>query len=377
MQFYIPDLFGNRTPLIYIINKYLNPFFFDFEKYRTSVFFFSLIGPVFLYKILKIKFKEVDNKILFFIASLVYLSPYYRTSAFWGLNENYGIISSFISLYLIETFIRSDNRNILKFILIIFFSSITVYFDLKLLIIPLYCFYKIIKLDININFKIISLILYFLFSLPYLYLIYIWQGLVPPLTQLENPNTVTSYKDIKNIYFIHIGYAATIIAFYTLPLIFFMKKEIINNLKNIIFNYKFLIIIILSFLYVIFNFFILDFEKFTVTDYWIGLGVVHKLSLMLTESIRYQELITYIFILLSLSFVSIFFILNKSDFILLSYFLIISLFLWPLMQEYFDPIILIIALCLLKSVININKFNSSILFGYLSIFLIIANLYYS
>ena len=156
-----------------------------------------------------------------------------------------------------------------------------------------------------------------------------------------------------------------------------MKKEIINNLKNIIFNYKFLIIIILSFLYVIFNFFILDFEKFTVTDYWIGLGVVHKLSLMLTESIRYQELITYIFIFFSLSFVSIFFILNKSDFILLSYFLIISLFLWPLMQEYFDPIILIIALCLLKSVININKFNSSILFGYLSIFLIIANLYYS
>ena len=72
-----------------------------------------------------------------------------------------------------------------------------------------------------------------------------------------------------------------------------MKKEIINNHKNIIFNYKFLIIIIYHFciLYLIFHF---RFEKFI--DYWIGLGVVHKLSLMLTESIRYQELITYIFI---------------------------------------------------------------------------------
>ena len=125
------------------------------------------------------------------------------------------------------------------------------------------------------------------------------------------------------------------------------------------------------------NFFILDFEKFTVTDYWIGLGVVHKLSLILTESIRYQELLTYFFILLSLSFISVFFILKKFDFYLISYFLIISLFLWPLMQEYFDPIILIIAFCLFNSIKTFNKLNSFFLFGYLSIFLIIANLYYS
>ena len=193
-------------------------------KSTEQVCFFSLIGPVFLYKILKVRFKEVDNKILFFIASLVYLSPYYRTSAFWGLNENYGIISSFISLYLIETFIRSDNRNILKFILIIFFSSITVYFDLKLLIIPLYCFYKILRLNISNNFKIISLIFYSLLSLPYLYLIYVWQGIVPPLTQLKI-QILLLVCDIKNIYFIHMGYAATIIAFYTFPLILFFKKD--------------------------------------------------------------------------------------------------------------------------------------------------------
>tara|TARA_B100001989_G_C24527505_1_gene459551 strand:- start:926 stop:1567 length:642 start_codon:yes stop_codon:yes gene_type:complete len=213
--------------------------------------------------------------------------------------------------------------------------------------------------------------------LPYLYLIYIWQGLVPPLTQLENPNTVTSFTDIKNIYFIHTGYAATIIAFYTFPLILFFKKDTLINFKDIIFSYKFALIIFLSFLYVMINFFILDFEKFTVTDYWIGLGVVHRLSLILTESIRYQELLTYFFILLSLSFISVFFILKKFDFYLISYFLIISLFLWPLMQEYFDPIILIIAFCLFNSIKTFNKLNSFFLFGYLSIFLIIANLYYS
>ena len=47
-----PDLYGNRPPLIYILNKYLNPFFNDFEKYRLTVFTLSLLGPIFLYNLL-------------------------------------------------------------------------------------------------------------------------------------------------------------------------------------------------------------------------------------------------------------------------------------------------------------------------------------
>ena len=39
-----PELFGNRTPLIYILNKLFNPLFSDFEKYRISTFLFSLLG---------------------------------------------------------------------------------------------------------------------------------------------------------------------------------------------------------------------------------------------------------------------------------------------------------------------------------------------
>ena len=50
-----PDLFGNRPPLIYIINKIFNPFFDDYEKYRLVVFFMSLLGPIFFYKCFNIK----------------------------------------------------------------------------------------------------------------------------------------------------------------------------------------------------------------------------------------------------------------------------------------------------------------------------------
>ena len=60
-----PELFGNRPPLIYIINKLFNPFFYDFEKYRLIVFLLSLSGPLIFYQTLRIRFHNVDKKILF------------------------------------------------------------------------------------------------------------------------------------------------------------------------------------------------------------------------------------------------------------------------------------------------------------------------
>ena len=51
-----PDLFGNRTPLIYVIHKLINPFFGDYEKFRVIVFLISLIGPIILFKLLLIAF---------------------------------------------------------------------------------------------------------------------------------------------------------------------------------------------------------------------------------------------------------------------------------------------------------------------------------
>ena len=69
--------------------------------------------------------------------------------------------------------------------------------------------------------------------------------------------------------------------------------------------------------------------------------------------------------------------LNKLDFIYLTYFFLISLILWPLMQEYFDPIIFILAFSIFKSIRYFNKSNSIFLFSYYFIFLIIANIHYN
>lgn len=369
------ELIGNRPPLIYIINKLFNPFFNDFEKYRLTVFLLSLIGPLIFYQALKIRFHTVDKKILFLISSLIYLSPYYRTSGYWGLNENYGIFTMFIAFFYLEKF-NLDN-NLKNIFLLIFFSSITVYFDQKFLLVPLICFLYTFFSKISVRNKFIILIAYFVLSIPYLYLLYRWNGIVPPKTQLANPKTITSISDLKLIYYIHVGYAATLIGFYLLPVILFTKKNFLKRIKEYFFLKKTYLYLILFILFNLYNLIYFDFEQFTITDYWVGLGIVHKLSLIITSKLYLQEIITYIFFFFSFIVLLFYYYESKHDGVLIGYFIFISLLLWPLMQEYFDPTILVIAFSLFKSVKNFNKINSLLIFSYFSIFLIIANLYYS
>ena len=373
-----PDLFGNRTPLIYVLNKLINPFFYDFEKYRLSVFILSIFGPVFLYQLLKLKFYNVDRKILLLISSIVYLSPYYRTSAYWGLNENYGIITMVLSFLFLIKFLKFKKKRNINVFGIILFSTLTIYFDQKFLIVPLICYINMILFKSNLNFKITISLIYGVLALPYLYLFYKWGGIVPPVTQLSNPKTITSVSDLNMIYFIHIGYASTMIAFYLLPIMLFTGKLvfIIHNLKKLISkksNYIFFLLILFFFIYLIdFNF-----EKYTTQDHWVGLGIIHKLTQLLFKQTILQEITTYGFFLFSFVVLLYFINLSKLDGLYISYFLLISLFLWPLMQEYFDPIILIISLILFNSVKHFTKFNSVFLFFYTATFLIIANIYYA
>ena len=94
-----PDFFGNRTPLLYILHILFNPFIFNIDSYRLTVFCISFLAPLIFYICLTQKFKHIDKTILFFISSFILLSPYYRTSAYWGLEINYGIIAMLASIF--------------------------------------------------------------------------------------------------------------------------------------------------------------------------------------------------------------------------------------------------------------------------------------
>ena len=208
------------------------------------------------------------------------------------------------------------------------------------------------------------------------YLIFLWKGLAPSLTQQSNPNTITSLSRLDFLWFEHLGYASTMIAFYLLPLLFFKNKNLFLLIKNFFTekNNYFIVFFFLIYLVYLLNFF--DYKEFTTEKYWIGLGYVHKISLLLFNDYLLQEIFTYFAFFISWMIIFIFIGKSLNDFLIIFYFYFLSLLLWPLMQEYFDPIILLMVFTIFSSKLFISYKNSIFLFIYLSIFLIAANIYY-
>ena len=58
-----PDFFGNRTPLLYILHILFNPFIFNIDSYRLTVFCISFLSPLIFYICLTQKFKNIDKTI--------------------------------------------------------------------------------------------------------------------------------------------------------------------------------------------------------------------------------------------------------------------------------------------------------------------------
>ena len=373
------DLFGNRTPLIYIINKILNPFFYEYEKYRITVFLFSLTGPIVIYLCLKNRYPKTNNELIILLSSIILLSPYYRTSGYWALNENYGLVTSLISLLFLNLYLENikiiKKRNIFLFFTI-FFSSLSVYFDLKLIIIAIICFFYLMNSKIEIKLKSYTFLIYLILGLPYLFLILEWNGIVPPRTQAANINTATNLSRLGDLHVYHLGYVSTIIGFYLFPFLFLKEKNFFQIIYDFFRTKWSLLILIIPILYVLYIYLSIEFKSYTVDDYWIGLGVVNKTANILFDDIYKKEIFTYFIFFLSWIVICLY-VDNLIDFLILSFFFVISLFLWPLMQEYFDPIIIILCLMIFKTKMKLNYYNIYFLFFYFAVFLTIANIYYS
>ena len=374
------DFFGNRTPFFYVINYLFNPFINNIYSYRVSIFIFSLLGPLLLYKCLKIKFKYIDKKNLFIISSIIILSPYYRTAAYWGLEINYAIISMLATYFFyLKIDFKKNNLSLKNLLFLILFSSLSIYFDQKFLFLPILVFFKIISSNFTYKTKIISFFFYMILALPYVYLIYKWQGIVPPSTQLTNTFTVTNLSRVNFLHLEHIGYATSIIAFYTVPLFIFIKLDSLQIFKNKIFRKELFILLTLLIIYLIYLILNIDFEFYTIEKYSrynFGLGITHKLSILLFENIRIREIFTY----LSFTFSSIilFFYLEKKliEIFILFFFYFFSLFVFPIMKEYFDLVVTFTFLLIFNKKIKIN-FKRTVLFtSYFALYLVGCIIYY-
>ena len=93
-------LFKDATwPFSNIINAYLNPFSDDITNFQLSntiiSFFIFLIFAIILKRVfLHVKFIDI-----LLTSSVIIILPFFRTSAFWGKNENYGWLFLMLALY--------------------------------------------------------------------------------------------------------------------------------------------------------------------------------------------------------------------------------------------------------------------------------------
>ena len=370
------NFLSNRPPLLYMMHASLNPFVENVIAYRRSVFIISLSAPVLFYFCLKQKFNNKDNLLLILIASTIFLSPYFRTSSYWGLEENYGIVSLLLTFLFLNFFLKNKNeygyKIYFQLFLLIFFSSLCIYFDQKLLIIPIICFLSIITSKKIIKLKLFSICFYFILSLPYIYLIILWDGIFP--------NTLTSARNLGDkLYLDHVGYTSTIIAFYFVPFLLFKGKDLSTEIKNFFLKKNNYYLILLFCIYILYLLVLSNFlgQNALNIDVSTGKGFIHKSSLILFKNnFIIREAFIYLSFLISWLIVLIFIGKNFKNGLILLYFFLASVLTLPLMQEYFDPLIFIMIFTFFSSKLFITYKNVIILFFYFSIFLVGSNIYY-
>jgi len=299
---------------------------------------------------------------LVFVTSIILLSPYFRTSSYWGLEENYALLTTLLTyIFFIKFIKKKNNKNIF---LLTFFASLTVYFDIKFLIVPLITFFKIINSKIILKKKIQTIVLFFLFSLPYVYLIFLWKNIIPTNDAIN--------RNAGLLFFQNIGYSITLIFFYIFPFIIINIRNFYNNFIKLLKNKFFFLFLIIIFTYLIFFIFYYNISLETK----LGKGYAYKLAILLFENYILQKIFLSLIILIGYFSIIVFFNNKLGDFLIIIYFIFFPIFVYPLMQEYYDPVLFIMFFLFFFKKIEINFSKVLILYIYFFCFLIFAFNYY-
>jgi len=362
---------STRSPGFYVFNKYLNPFVSNLLFFQGYITVFSLLIPVLLFLNLKIKFKDTNIYFLILISSLILLSPYLRTSAFWGLEENFGIVMVGFSALFLQLY--NDHRfkkySIVFLICLALFSSLCVYSDQKLIIIPFLSLIFVLIAEKKNYEKILLISLYVIFSIPFIYLIKLWGNIAPTGDAVIRQIDVLSI----NLNYHHIGFSISIIAFYLFPF-FFLLEDKKENLRNFFKNKTNYLLIIIFIFYLAYFLSYYNLENM----YYLGGGVFQKLVGILFSSLLLQKIALSFIFIFSWILILIFTQRNFLNFLVLTILPLLSIYISPaIFQEYFDPLIFFLILVYLKKEFSFSAGRCIFLFSYFTLFLLSAIFYYS
>lgn len=351
---------STALPIYYVITKHLIPL--DNWILYLSIFTstISFITIILFYKILSLKINDrTFNWQLFLIATIPMLSPFFRTSAFWALEEN---IAYFFFLLSILFVTLSKNKKEF-FVLAILFASCAFYARQN------YAFLSIIVFIYYFNFinlftkkNIIICLLFLFFLSPSLYFFFSWGGFDPAggvRVQFHRENIIV----VLSNFFL-----------YLLPFLILYNFKQIKKIPKIRIN---IIITLTIFIMIFFIFFFMG-EISRETLYYknkLGGGMIYKIIFhnnFLITNFYIQKLLFILTGFIGFLFILLFSFNNLNFFIFSFITLIIFSNVSIVYQEYFDPLIFFSVLLftdIIKSK-NFNKYRTILTFYFFSILVI-------
>ena len=336
----------SHFPFYYIFLSFFYNDYFNFFLIKILVLHLSLFLPLVFYKLIKLKHKY-QNKYLIYIPGILFLSPSFRSSAVWAMNDNIALIFFSLSILFFNKYLEEENyrKKIIFILLNVLFLALSSYIRQYYAIFSIFFFYYFIKHN-NLNLFLIYIFTNIILSLPALSLFNSGSNFTYSLNFIST-NLVNNLIFTLNIFFI-----------YLIPI--YVEKKNIKHFFNFYNEKK--VIAILIFVLTISLIFFIDY------DLKYGGGIIFKLYLnSKTKYLFYC--ITYV----SLLFIFHFTYLNYKNNLIIILCLLIMFPLYTVYQKYLDPLAIILIFCLFQNsmVLNfIKNLKVNIKFLYLYFFLI-------
>jgi|TARA_Y100000310_G_C20649720_1_gene798688 hypothetical protein len=340
--------FGDGTiPFSHIINAYLNPFSDIETNFQFSVTVMSFIIFCIFVLIFKRVFSDIKLIDLLLTSSVILLLPFYRSSAFWGKNENYGWLFFILALYFFFEIKKNisknpNNKDILNVIFFCLTSACALYARQALVFLPISYLLYLFFYKTNKKIIIISIISFSIFAIPGLLLILIWGDIYD--TKYMPSDAFYGHWIHPKYILINIPIILSFFGFYLLPIITieFLNSDFKNfynkYYKSFVFALVILIILTYSTNYI-------DY----LGNYIQGGGAILKINYLI---LRNNFLLLLIFSSLGFSLLIRFFKEDRMNNLIF----ILPIFVIygcrnPMFQyqEYYEPLILLIFFFALKT----------------------------
>ena len=341
-------------PLHHLIFSQLN-FIHSLNTYLITILVVSLFLPLILYFSLKERFDNLDKSTLILLSSIILIFPVFQFSAIWGNNHNTALIFFSLGILFLNSFVKTDFKDILKLLIAIIFLTLACYTK------QFYIFFFIFLLIFLINKislkKFVSISVFILLcAIPGVYFLFL-----NPLLFFGIKQSTTNFNSAILV-------SASMIFFYLVP---FIIQIIINNDEyrkfdlSYLFNKKIFFISLIITLLCSLNF---------VYEGYVGGGIILKLSYFLFDKP---------YLIIPVAFFGIYFLLYFSQNTISNYTLVILLLItfstgFYIFQKYFEPMFYIIFLNYFdkyKISQSIKKSNYIIIF-YFCIYYFVTNYIY-